>query len=108
MVTHLLLLGSTLLSPAQDTTVMRVLSAVRVTAGQAPTLDGRLDDAIWATAPAATEFVQRGPDPGKPATQRTEARVLYDNSAIYVGMRMYDTQPDSIAAQLARRDVSSG
>lgn len=108
MVPHLLLLGSTLLSPAQDTTVTRVVSAVRVPAGEAPTLDGRLDDAIWATAPAATEFVQRGPDPGKPATQRTEARVLYDNSAIYVGIRMYDTQPDSIAAQLTRRDVSSG
>ncbi len=108
MIAHLLLLGSTLLAPAPDTAAPKVLNAVRVPAGQAPALDGRLDDAIWATAPAAADFVQRGPDPGRPATQRTEARVVYDNSAIYVGVRMYDTHPDSIAGQLARRDVSSG
>ena len=31
-------------------------------------------------------------------------RVLYDDDALYVGARLYDSRPDSIRAQLARRD----
>jgi hypothetical protein len=67
-------------------------------------LDGKLDDPDWATADIATDFVQRYPAPGKPATLRTEVRILYDANAVYVGARMYDTSPDSIAAPLGRRD----
>src|SRR5688500_610052 len=67
-------------------------------------LDGRLDEAAWSAAQVGTDFTQRFPDPGKAATMRTEVRVLYDESAIYVGARMFDPHPDSIAAPLARRD----
>jgi hypothetical protein len=69
-------------------------------------IDGRLDDPAWAAAEVATGFTESYPNPGAPARQRTEARVLYDADALYVGMRLYDTAPDSIAAQLARRDAS--
>lgn len=69
-------------------------------------LDGRLDEAAWEHAPIATGFVQRQPNPGNAATEETGARILYDDHAIYVGMRLYDSRPDSIAAQLARRDAS--
>jgi hypothetical protein len=82
-----------------------VLGAVRLS-GAPPTLDGRLDDAAWAEAPAATGFVQRRPNAGAAATAPTEVRVLYTPGALYVGARMSD-RPDSIAAQLARRDASS-
>lgn len=68
-------------------------------------MDGRLDEPGWEAAQAADGFVQRQPDPGTPATQRTEARILYDADAVYVAMRMYDDRPDSIAAPLARRDA---
>jgi hypothetical protein len=81
------------------------LRALRVSAP--PVLDGRLDDAAWQSAPVATDFVQRSPDPGQPSVQRTEARVTYDNDAIYVAIRAFDTAPDSIASQLARRDAAS-
>ncbi|MEM6325837.1 MAG: DUF5916 domain-containing protein [Bacteroidota bacterium] len=67
-------------------------------------LDGHLDEAAWEQAEVADRFVQFSPASGDPATERTEARVLYDGSAIYVGMRMHDTQPDAIEARLARRD----
>jgi hypothetical protein len=80
------------------------LSAVR--AESAITIDGRIDEAAWALAPLATDFVQRQPNAGEPATERTEARVLYDADAIYVAIRAYDSAPDSIVAQLARRDQS--
>ncbi len=69
-------------------------------------LDGRLDEAAWAAAEPAGDFVQSYPEPGKPASQRTEVRVLAGPDALYVGARMFDTRPDSIAAQLARRDAS--
>ena len=69
-------------------------------------VDGVLDEAAWARADVARNFVQSYPQPGRPATERTEARVMYDDAALYVGVRLYDSHPDSIAAQLARRDAS--
>ena len=69
-------------------------------------LDGRLDEKGWENATPATEFTQSYPNPGLPAVDRTEVRVLYDDAALYVGIRMFDPRPDSIAAQLARRDAS--
>jgi hypothetical protein len=80
------------------------LTAVRV--AQPPTIDGRLDDPAWAAAPMATDFVQRMPDVGSPASERTEVRVLYDDQNIYVGVRLNDSRPDSIVAPLARRGQS--
>lgn len=81
----------------------RTLRAVRLT-GPPPTIDGRLDEAIWQTAPVATDFVQSGPTPGALARWRTEARVVYDDAALYVAVRAYDPHPDSIVAPYPRRD----
>lgn len=70
-----------------------------------PKIDGRLDEAIWRTATPARDFLQRQPRGGAPATQRTEVRVAYDRDAVYIGVRNFDTAPDSIAQQLGRRDT---
>jgi hypothetical protein len=105
MFTGILLLGAALLAPA-DTTPVKTLAAHRLAPGEAaPVLDGRLDDAVWAQAPVAGDFVQTKPTAGQPATERTEARIVYDAGAVYVAMRAYDNAPDSIAAQLGRRDA---
>ena len=77
------------------------MSALRIEAGEV-TVDGVLDEEAWARAAVAEGFVQGGPDPGQPATERTEARVTYDGSAIYVGMRMHDR--GEITSALGRRD----
>ncbi len=69
-------------------------------------IDGRLDEAAWSAASVGTGFLQSYPTPHAPATDPTEVRVIYDDDAIYVGVRMFDAHPDSIAAQLARRDAS--
>lgn len=69
-------------------------------------IDGILDEAAWSSAPVATNYVQRRPNDGAPSSQRTEARVLYGDDAIYIGVRLFDTHPDSIASQLARRDAT--
>ncbi|CAN5654573.1 hypothetical protein BH23GEM6_BH23GEM6_12050 [soil metagenome] len=69
-------------------------------------IDGRLDEADWERAVPATDFTESYPNPGAAANERTEARILWDDQALYVGVRMYDSSPDSIAAPLARRDAS--
>ena len=107
MLLHLPLLTAMLATPphvVHDST--RILRATAIAAeAEAPRIDGVLEESAWATAEVARDFVQQQPDPGAAASQSTEARVLYDEKAVYVGMRMYDTRPDSIAAQLARRDA---
>lgn len=79
------------------------LRALRIE-GELPTLDGRLEEAIWGEAEVATAFTQCAPDAGAKATERSEVRILYTDRAIYLGARMYDSSPDSIVAFLARRD----
>jgi hypothetical protein len=82
-----------------------VLSAVQAVRVAAPiVLDGRLDDSAWNQAPAASEFFQRDPDEGKPATERTEVRVAYDEDALYLGLRLFDQEPGRIVRNLSRRD----
>ncbi|MBX6363524.1 MAG: carbohydrate binding family 9 domain-containing protein [Gemmatimonadetes bacterium] len=81
----------------------RVAQAARVT-GDAPVIDGRLDEAAWCAASAITDLVQSGPAPGALADPPTVARILFDEDAVYVGVRLYDPRPDSIVAPYPRRD----
>ena len=67
-------------------------------------LDGVLSEPGWSTATPVSDFTQREPNEGAAATERTDVRVLYDDDALYVGARLYDRSPDSVMAQLARRD----
>lgn len=69
-------------------------------------LDGRLDDPAWGLVAPATNFVQREPDDGEPATQRTEVRFKFDRDALYIGARMYDTEGAAgVRTRLVRRDA---
>lgn len=86
-----------------DTLARPELQVLRIT--EPVSIDGRLDDAVWARATPAANFVQRTPLDGVPATERTEARILIDERNIYVGVRLLDGRPDLIGQQLARRDA---
>ncbi len=88
-------------SPTQST---EELSAVRIS--DAPTVDGRLTDACWATATGVFEgfFTQSSPDNGSPATQRSRVQVIYTDFAVYIGAKLYDASPDSILRELGLRD----
>ncbi len=79
---------------------------VRAVALQEPIrLDGRLDEAVWHSAPPAVDFRQNQPNEGQPATQRTEVRFAYAAAAIYVGARMYDDSgARGVRTRLVRRD----
>lgn len=87
--------------PARSALHRSLLAAPRV--GEI-NLDGRLDDAAWQRASVGTDFVQRLPVEGAPALERTEVRVLVDETAVWIGARMFDREPHTIARQVVRRD----
>lgn len=67
-------------------------------------IDGEENDPAWAMATIAGDFTQLEPIEGAPITQRTDVKVVYDNTAIYVFAVMHDTHPDSILHELGNRD----
>ncbi|HVF39620.1 MAG TPA: DUF5916 domain-containing protein [Gemmatimonadaceae bacterium] len=73
-------------------------------------LDGRLSEVAWQRAEAGTQFTQTVPDEGKPASERTEIRVLFDDAFVYFGARMYDSlgARGVTARQVRRDDVKDG
>ena len=67
-------------------------------------IDGEITEAAWANAPLLTGFTQYDPVEGVPATQRTEARVLLTDDAIYFAVTAYDDVENGIRATLGDRD----
>ena len=78
--------------------------ATRITAAEAPTIDGDLSDPVWAKAEIIDEFYQVDPNAGEPGSQPTVARFLYDDNTLYVGIYAYDSEPDKIVATVKARD----
>jgi hypothetical protein len=92
---------------AQDETAAdKVIRAVRV--DTPPTIDGVLDDAVWAQAEPISDFVQVRPSDGGPPSETTEVYLLYDDDFLYVGARLEDSDPDLIAANTMRHNVGLG
>jgi hypothetical protein len=71
-------------------------------------LDGVLDEAAWAAAPVIAGFVQARPDRGRPASERTEVRILYDEEKIYFGAELWDREPDRLVIPSLEQDFESG
>src|SRR5258708_4547338 len=82
----------------------RVARAGRV--DRAPRMDGTVLDPIWEQASPITDFRQREPYEGQPATEPTEVRVLYTRNEVYFGIVCHDSSPHGVAATQLRRDVS--
>src|SRR5204862_6229195 len=83
-------------------TLVEQVRAVRVTTPVV--IDGVLSDPIWRTAVRISGFRQRDPNEGVAPTESTAVYVAYDDAALYIGARLYDSHPDSIVARLPRRD----
>ena len=75
--------GSASTSPSDR----RSMAAIRMATDESITLDGRLDEDVWLRAVPATNFLQRDPDNGQPATEQTEVRFVYDADKLYMGSR---------------------
>ena len=72
---------------------------------QEPVLDGVLDEPVWQEASPVGQFRQRNPQEGNPATEQTEVRIIYSETAIFFGVTCYDSQPDRIIATQRARDA---
>ncbi len=86
----------------QSSSVRKQVTATR--AAEPPVIDGRLIDEPWSHAEPVSDFTQRDPDEGQPASERTEIRILYDNDALYVAARLFDREPELIGRRLSSRD----
>lgn len=69
-----------------------------------PVIDGVPDDAVWTAAVPLTGFTQREPFDGEPASEPTELRILFDDDALYVAVRAWDSQAHAIVPGDAIRD----
>ena len=84
----------------------RIYDATRIE--NRPKIDGKLDDACWEKGSWAGGFTQQVPSQGKMPSQKTEVKILYDNSNLYVAFKCYDKGPGKIRPILSRRDNSIG
>jgi hypothetical protein len=80
----------------------KVLQTQRVSV--APKIDGKLEDEAWQNVMPASDFIMREPYQNVPASQRSEVRIIYDDEAIYIAAKLYDSAPDSILKELSIRD----
>ena len=68
------------------------------------TLDGLLTEIVWEDAVSVSGFIQQEPSAGKPATEDTEVRILYDTENLYIGAICHDSEPDRIIHKEMRYD----
>ncbi|HSM35525.1 MAG TPA: DUF5916 domain-containing protein [Longimicrobiales bacterium] len=88
---------------AQEGPARKSFEAPRLEA--AATIDGSLDEPVWAEAALLEGFHQYEPIDGRPAEERTEVLVWYAPDAIFFGIRAFDSRPSSIRATNADRDA---
>ena len=87
---------------AQETAGGVTVRAVRVVEGLV--IDGRLDEPVYGEIEPVGNFIQQEPREGEPATEQTDAWVFFDDQALYVGARLWDSQPERMVANAMRRD----
>ncbi len=81
------------------------LTAVAVRVGQEVRLDGQLNEPLWSRPTPATDFVQREPSNGAPASQQTEVRLVYTDRILFIGARLHDPEASRLVASEYRRDA---
>ncbi len=84
--------------PAPTVRAHRVTTPMRI--------DGKLDEEVYRSTPPITDFVQQEPDEFKPATEKTEAWIFFDNDNVYVSARNWESHPERRVANEMRRDTN--
>ena len=68
-------------------------------------VDGRLDEPAWREAVPLSRFVQREPLQGGEPSEETEVRILFTDTALYIGAVCHDQSPREIVATQLSRDA---
>ena len=71
----------------------------------APVLDGKVMDEMWLKVEPYWKFTQTDPIEGAPASERTEVRMVFDKSNLYIGVICFDSEPGKIVVSQSRRDA---
>ena len=79
--------------------------AVRVTTPMK--IDGKLDEAIYASVQPVAGFIQMEPQEGRPASEKTEVWVSYDKDNVYVSMRCWESDPSRTVVNEMRHDSAN-
>lgn len=84
----------------------KVIQSIRMNAQEQSDFkfDGKLDESFWNSIPAASGFTQQAPIEGAAATEKTEVRIAFDDKNLYIGVILFDSEPDQIKAFQKRRD----
>jgi len=72
------------------------------------TLDGIPTEEAWNAVEWGGDFTQWRPNEGKPPSQQTNFKILYDDRFLYVAYRCHDLSPDSVSKRMGRRDEFPG
>ena len=67
-------------------------------------IDGELNEDLYRSV-SYSDFIQYDPFNGAKASEKTDMWIAYDDQAIYVGARMWDSNPDSVVGRVGRRDA---
>jgi hypothetical protein len=79
------------------------IRAHRLAETESLVIDGTPDEPAWQNAVPATDFLQRDPDNGAPATERTEVRVVFDRDRIVLGVTCLDSEPARLLGNQKQR-----
>lgn len=87
-----------------DSIIRKKITAIKL--DKAPKIDGNLDDETWKNIPICKDFVELRPNNGKAEDGdfKSEVKIAYDDTGIYVSAILYDKEPSKISKQLTERD----
>ncbi len=101
-----LLLGEAVAQPPPVDAEQKTVRIQRT--AEPPTIDGDLSEELWVRAPPVADFHQVTPVEGDAPSERTEVYVLYDRDALYIGVRLFDAEPELINARILRQGQAIG
>ncbi|WP_373018836.1 DUF5916 domain-containing protein [Muriicola sp.] len=90
----------TMLMPAWGQNTTKELTAKFIT--EEITLDGHLDETVWAEAAEGTDFWQFFPTDSVQATHQTSVKVLFSETTLYVGFYAKAPNGDYVVSSLRR------
>jgi len=101
------LLGLCAQALAQETLSLETgTKSVSIGRGTAPVIDGQLDEAEWQRATLIADLHQMVPIEYAEPTEPTRIRIYYDDDALYIGARMFDSQAEAMNANVLRQGAS--
>lgn len=80
----------------------KTFAIVRIAESAAPSIDGKLDESVWQEAAQIEDLKQFQPNEGAEPSQRSRFYIMYDADYLYIGAKLWDTNPDQVSANILR------